>query len=99
MIQDIAPHIYKNEYKPQKPAENSYVMHFKNGKLLARLSEGEIDYPTFAEMAAQNGSIYEEATYLFTIDEMRFYLVDRLNYGDNYEWVGKEIFRQAITSL
>ena len=95
MIQDIAPHIYKNEYKQQKPAENSYVMHFKNGKLLARLSEGEIDYPTFAEVEAQNGSIYEEATYLFTIDEMRFYLVDRLNYGDNYEWVGKETFRQA----
>ena len=95
MIQDIAPHIYKNEYKPQKPAENSYVMYFENGRLLARLVGDEMEYPTFGEMEAQNASVYEDATYLFTIDEMRFYLVDELNYGGNYEWVSKETFRQA----
>lgn len=95
MIQDIAPHIYKNEYKPQKPAENSYVMYFENGRLLARLVGDEMEYPTFGEMEAQNDSVYEDATYLFTIDEMRFYLVDELNYGGNYEWVSKETFRQA----
>ncbi len=95
MIQDIAPHIYKNEYKPQKPAQNSYVMYFENGKLLARFVNGKIVYPTFAELAENNAGIYEEATYLFTIDMMRFYLVEELIYGDDYEWVGKETFRQA----
>lgn len=95
MIQDIAPHIYKNEYKPQKPAENSYVMYFEDGRLLARLVGDEMEYPTFGEMEAQNANVYEDATYLFTIDEMRFYLVDELNYGGNYEWVSKETFRQA----
>lgn len=95
MIQDIAPHIYKNEYKPQKPAENSYVMYFEGGRLLAKFVEGEIEYPTFGEMELQNVGIYENATYLFTIDEMRFYLVDTLHYGEHYEWVGKETFRQA----
>ena len=95
MIQDIAPHIYKNEYKPQKPAKNSYVMYFEGGRLLARFKDGEIEYPTFAELETQNADIYEKATYLFTIDEMLFYLVDTLNYGDNYEWVEKETFRQA----
>ena len=95
MIQDIAPHIYKNEYKAQKPAKNSYVMYFEGGRLLAKFAGEEIEYPTFEEMEAQNANLYEEAPYLFTNDEMRFYLVDSLNYGDNYEWVGKEIFRQA----
>ena len=95
MIQDIAPHIYKNEYKPQKPAENSYVMYFEEGKLLARFIGDEMEYPTFGEMELQNVGIYEDATYLFTIDEMRFYLVDTLHFGDEYEWVGKETFRQA----
>ncbi len=95
MIQDIAPHIYKNEYKPQKPAENSYVMYFEDGRLLARFVEDDMEYPTFGEMEPQNADIYEDATYLFTIDEMRFYLVDALHYGEDYEWVDKETFRQA----
>lgn len=94
MIQDIAPHIYKNEYKPQKPAKNSYVMYFEKGKLLARLVEGEIEYPTFEEMAVDNIDIYEKSTYLFTIDKMRFYLVEKLKYGDDYEWIEKDAFRQ-----
>ena len=95
MIQDIAPHIYKNEYKPQRPADNSYIMYFKEGKLLARIVDEEIEYPTFGEMTAQNADIYEEATYLFTIDDMRFYLVERLEHDDTYEWIKKETFRQA----
>ena len=95
MIQDIAPHIYKNEYKPQKPAENSYVMYFEDGKLLARFVGDEMDYTPFAEVEAENAGIYEDATYLFTIDEMRFYLVATLQYGAQYDWVTKEAFRQA----
>lgn len=94
MIQDIAPHIYKNEYKPQKPAKNSYVMYFEKGKLLARLVEGGIEYPTFEEMAVDNIDIYEKFTYLFTIDKMRFYLVEKLKYGEGYEWIEKNAFRQ-----
>lgn len=94
MIQDIAPHIYKNEYKPQKPAKNSYVMYFEKGKLLARLAGCKIEYPTFEEMAVDNIDIYEKSTYLFTIDKMRFYLVEKLKYGDGYEWIEKDAFRQ-----
>lgn len=94
MIQDIAPHIYKNEYKPQKPAKNSYVMYFEKGKLLARLAGCKIEYPTFEEMAVDNIDIYEKSTYLFTIDKMRFYLVEKLKYGDDYEWIEKDAFRQ-----
>lgn len=95
MIQDIAPHIYKNEYKPQRPAENSYIMYFEDGKLLARIVEDEIQYPTFGEMKAWNDKLYENAIYLFTIDEMRFYLMEQLRYDDTFEWLAKETFRQA----
>lgn len=95
MIQDIEPHIYKNEYKPQRPEKDSYVMHFEQGKLLAKIKGDEIQYPTFGEMEEYNDNIYEKATYLFTIDEMRFYLVEQLKYADDYEWLEKETFRRA----
>lgn len=88
MIQDIAPHIYRNEYKPQRPAKNSYVMYFEEGKLLARIVDEEIQYPTFEEVEKANSNIYEEAIYLFTIDEMRFYLVEKLACSRKFEtWV------------
>lgn len=95
MIQDIAPHIYRNEYNPQRPDKDSFVMHFEKGQLLARMDDGELAYPTFAELEAENKEIYDRATYLFTIDELRFYLVDELNYGARYQWLEKEAFRQA----
>lgn len=95
MIQDIAPHIYKNEYKPQKPTKNSYIMYFERGKLLAKTVEGEIAYFTFGEMEAENTGIYENATYLFTIDEISFFLVEKLNCKDPYEWIEKDVLRRA----
>lgn len=93
MIQDIGPHVYKNEYKPQSPAKNSYVMYFEKGKLLAKFHGDLLEFPTFAEMEAGQPDIYEKATYLFAIDGVGFYLVDELQYEDGYEWIGKESFR------
>ena len=29
MIQDIAPHIYHNEYKPVQPEEDSFLLYFE----------------------------------------------------------------------
>lgn len=78
MIRDIGPYVYKNEYKPQKPAKNSYVMCFEKGKLMAKLSNGLLEFPTFEELEKENPEIYEKATYLFAIDDMRFYLVEHI---------------------
>ena len=93
MIQDIGPYVYRNEYRPQVPAKNSYVMYFKDGKLMAHFQEESIAFPTFAQLEEKNPDIYENATYLFAIDDMRFYLVDDLQYEEKYEWIGKESFR------
>lgn len=95
MIQDIAPHIYKNEYKQDKPEKNSYIMYFEKGKLLVAIREEEIQYPTFEEMERDNPKIYEAATYLFAIDDNTFYLVDELRFSGNYKWMEKEEFRYA----
>lgn len=93
MIQDIGPYVYKNEYKPEAPEKNDYVMHFEKGKLMAKIQGDVVHFPTFAECEASNSEIYQSATYLFAIDDMRFYLVDELQYEDGYEWIGKEAFR------
>lgn len=94
MIQDIGPYVYKNEYTPQTPGKNDYVMHFEKGKMMAKLQGDLVGFPTFAEMETENPDIYGSAIYLFAIDNMRFYLVEDLKCEGTYDWIGKESFRQ-----
>jgi len=84
MIQDIIPHQFANEYKPQAPDANSYILSYQ-GKtiLMSRTSQGEIKFPTFGELEASNEQIYESYTYLFSVDNDRYYLLDDLNYQDS----------------
>lgn len=93
MIQDIEPHVYKNEYRPQVPEKNSYVMYFEKGRLMAFYKEDDIAFPTFEQLEGKNPEIYENATYLFSVDDRRFYLVNELQDVEDCEWIGKESFR------
>ena len=34
MIQDIAPHVYHNEYKPIPPTADSFILSFEDKKIL-----------------------------------------------------------------
>jgi len=98
MIQDIAPHQYHNEYRPQKPSTDSYLLCYKGREVLVcKTEENEIKFPTFAELEEYNEHIYEDYIYLFTIDEKRFYLGRDILYGPNfpYDFHNTEIFRST----
>lgn len=95
MIQDIGPYVYHNEYRPQKPQKEDFILYFEDGKLLAKRKDNEIEFFTFQEMEVENSSIYEEAIYLFSIDEMKFYLSENLQYKGECIWIAKQEFRTA----
>ena len=80
MIQDIQPYIYKNSYVPIPPKEDSYVLVYANGKVLLKEEDGKIQFPKFHELENENSHIYREYIYLFSINEMTFYLVPHLIY-------------------
>lgn len=77
MIQDIAPHIYHNEYKPVPPTADSYLLAFDEKHIYLKQEErdSEIQLPRFGELEGKCEHLYENYTYLFTIDEERFYLI------------------------
>lgn len=75
MIQDIAPHKYDNQYKKKRPSKSDYAIYCEDGTILVRKENDEITFPTFAELERQYPGIYEEATYLFAVDEINFFLV------------------------
>ncbi len=95
MIQDIAPHQYDNAYKPEAPDRKSVALYYEEGKCLADLSQDEIRFPTFAELEKIKPEIYEEYTYLFSIDHQKYYLITDLNPEllSNYNMENTEIFR------
>lgn len=103
MIQDIAPHQYRNEYQPIKPTANSILLCYKGRNLLLRREGEEVVYPTFKEAVnagVDEGDLYHTYTYLFTIDDRRFYLGgaksrEALCEHSTYEWEDVSFFRAS----
>lgn len=96
MIQDIAPHRYDNAYKPKPPDRESVALYYEQGKCLVDLRQDGIHFPRFADLEKQMPEIYEEYTYLFSIDHEKYYLITELDPGQlsQYKMEGIEIFRQ-----
>lgn len=97
MIQDIAPHIYYNQYKPVPPDANSIVLYYKDKEVLLAQKDGEIRFPRFKELEALNPDLYENYTYLFSIDQERFYLMNHISRPavSEYTMENTMIFRTA----
>lgn len=89
MIQDIAPHVYHNEYKPVPPTADSFILSFEDKKILFHQAgpETEISFLSFRELEGKLPSLYENYIYLFSIDDDHFYLIPNLDISlaDNYE--------------
>ena len=70
MIQDIAPHRFHNEYRKEAaPFNESPVLCFDERKLLVKVSDDKIIYPTFEMLDHPEKTIYALA-----IDETEFFL-------------------------
>lgn len=70
MIQDIAPHRFYNEFrKDASPEKESPVLCFCERKMLVKISDEEILFPTFEMLDDPEGIVYA-----FAVDETAFFL-------------------------
>ena len=92
MIQDIYPHVYHNEYRDLPPADDSFVIAARNQKILCRFAEDAgpvLELPTVSEAETIWTVERSELRFLFCIDEMPFYLLNReVEEKDGYQWQG-----------
>lgn len=97
MIQDIAPHIYDNTYRPAPPRPDDYALYYEDHQALVRRGEDTIDFPRFKDLNVYNDDIYEDYTYLFSIDGQAYYLVPNINRDPlaSYSMENTEVFRSA----
>lgn len=97
MIQDIQPHKYDNQYRQCPPDRESYALYYENHVALLKKQPDRIDFPRFKDLERLNEDVYEDAIYLFMIDEERYYLVKNINRErlSEYTMENTEIFRFA----
>ena len=74
MIQDIAPHVYHNEYRPLPPDEDSFLFYFEDGQVLAGCQEDVLSFPRFRDLPDGSRELSPDLLYLFSIDTHSFYL-------------------------
>ena len=97
MIQDIAPHHFNNAYHSYAPREEDFAIYCQPHQVLLKRQEDRIIFPTFRDLKKRNDDILENATYLFQIDEFRFFLVKHVNPEplSGFQMENTEIFRLA----
>ena len=78
MIQDIQPHEYQNAYEPMPPEKDSCILYYEGTKCLVKKEEKTLCYPTFGELETDEPDVYDQAVYLFSVDGIRFYLVEKI---------------------
>ena len=92
MIQDIYPHVLKNEFIPNRCAEPEGLLFvFRNQELLCRIAQETVEIPT-VRMLPRAG----EYRYLFALDDAPCYL-DMEEAGeacDGMEWVPVRLLRR-----
>ncbi len=97
MIQDIAPHHFDNAYHPMPPDGDNIALCFDGRNCLMKHTEEGIVFPKFADLEKENPEIYRNYTYLFQIDQERYYLAAKYGREDlaGFQMEDITVFRQA----
>lgn len=74
MIQDIAPHRYRNEYRPETPTVEDRMLIYSDNKILMCINEQDgIEFPKVGDLQSVVSDVKEKAKYLFKIDDKNYY--------------------------
>ena len=97
MIQEIEPHLYRNEYIPTPPDKDSIALYFEEHTVLLKNTAEGIEFPRFKDLGDLNKEIYRDYTYLFSVDGERYYLLGEVDAErmSPFTLENTEIFRRA----
>lgn len=97
MIQDIAPHIYHNEYWPTRPKADSVLFYFEKNEVLAGVQEDTLSFPRFQDLPDVKPELSDDLFYLFSIDGCLFFLTMRRPAfdPDRFQMKSTDLFRNS----
>jgi NAD+ diphosphatase len=77
MIQDIEPRLFHNSYHNKAATPQDLFLSYREDTVLVREEKDKLWYPTFADFSADFPDLINQAQFLFTIDELNYFLVDQ----------------------
>jgi len=95
MIHDIEPRIFDNNFKNKKAEPQDLFLSYEGDAVLVREEKDKLWYPAFSDFEAEYPQLIEDAKFLFTIDDINYYLIDEkgLDSAEGWTYVTTGRFR------
>lgn len=87
MIQDIEPRIFNNRFENKAAEPQDLFLSYEGDAVLIREEKDKLWYPSFSDFAAEYPELREHAQFLFSIDEMNYFLVEEQGLDSVEGWV------------
>lgn len=76
MIHDIEPRIFDNSFKNKKAEPQDLFLSYEGDNVLVREEKDKLWYPSFSDFRENYPHLIDNAQYLFTVDDISYYLTD-----------------------
>lgn len=87
MIQDIEPRIFNNRFENKAAEPQDLFLSYEGDAVLIREEKDKLWYPSFSDFAAVYPELREHAQFLFSIDEINYFLVEEQGLDTVEGWV------------
>ncbi|NMA68796.1 MAG: NAD(+) diphosphatase [Desulfitobacterium sp.] len=98
MIQDIEPRIFNNAFKNKKAEPHDLFLAYDGDTVLVREDKEKLWYPSFADFKEEYPELPDESQFLFSIDDINYYLVEKkgLDTVPGWSYVTTNRFRTEL---
>jgi len=87
MLQDIQPRIFNNSFKNKTPEPQDLFLSYEGDAVLVREDKDKLWYPSFSDFETEYPHLIESAQFLFTIENIHYYLVDEKGLDSAAGWI------------
>lgn len=98
MIQDIEPRIFDNKFKSKTAEPDDLFLSYDKDTVLVREDKEKLWYPSFSDFKEDYPQLIDNAQFLFTIDDINYFLVEEkgLDSVDGWSYVSTGRFRTEL---
>ena len=93
MIQDIEPRIFFNNFQSKKAQPGDLFLSYNEDTVLVREEKEELWYPSFSDFKQSHPHLIDNAQFLFSIDELNYFLTDEIGLDSVDGWTYVSISR------
>lgn len=86
MIQDIEPRRFDNGFKNKKAEPQDLFLSYEGNTVLIKKDKDKLWYPSFADYEEEFPGLAESTTFLFTVDQINYYLVEEKGLDSVQGW-------------